>query len=323
MNKPDSLSDIPRSLARLLVRIALMYYGDGYTQKEIGEQLGLSRIKVNRLLQQAKELGIVEININTPPDVYANLEQALCHTYGVRDAVVVSEAEPGEMLYQALAQGAAEWLSDRLEDGLVVGIGQGRTLSTIPQVFAIDKPVDCTFAEIVGGANSRPGGFANYNIISKMAELVGGRASYVYAPTIVSSKAIRDTFLHETSIANALDLARRADIVLHSVGPVDRTALLYIHGFLDDDDLARLCALGAVGDTLSQYFDRSGQRVQHPICDQVVGLSLDDLRQAAYSVVVAGGSEKVEVLRAAMRGRLLNVLVTDYVTATALLKGEA
>jgi lsr operon transcriptional repressor len=320
MNKSTDLSEITRSHSRLLVRIALMYYNDGYTQKEIGEQLNLSRIKVNRLLQEAREVGIVEININTPPDVYANLEQALYNRYGIRDAVVVPEAEPGEALYLALAEGAAEWLADRLIDGLVVGLGQGRTISTIPHVFTIDRSVDCTFVEIVGGANSKSGGFGSYNITSKMAELVGGQASYVYAPTIVSSKATRDTFLRESSITSALDLARRADIVMHSVGPVDRSALLYIHGYLDDDELERLRALGAVGDTLSQFFDETGKYVQHSICERVVGLSLDDLRQIPYSVVVAGGLEKVPVLQAAMRSRLLNVLVTDVATATALLE---
>jgi DNA-binding transcriptional regulator LsrR (DeoR family) len=320
MNKTDDLSKITRSHSRLLVHIALMYYSDGYTQKEIGEQLELSRIKVNRLLQEAREVGIVEININTPPDVYASLEQALYNMYGIREAVVVPEAEPGQALYRALAEGAAEWLADRLIDGLVIGIGQGRTISSIPQVFSIDRAVNCTFVEVVGGENSKPGGFGSYNITSKMAELVGGQGRYVYAPTIVSSRETRDTFLREATIADALDLARRADIVVHSVGPVDRTALLHIHGYLDDDALDQLRALGAVGDTLSRFFNQDGECVPHPICDRVVGLSLDDLRQIPYSVVVAGGAEKVPVLQAAMRSRLLNVLVTDVATATALLE---
>jgi lsr operon transcriptional repressor len=318
MMKPSD--DIPPSHARLLVRIALMYYVDGLTQKEIGHRLGYSRIKVNRLLQQARDLGIVEININAPPGVYASLEQALCNAYGLRDAVVVPESGPGEALYLALAQGATGWLAERLTDGMIIGIGQGRTIGTIPQVFSIDRPVDCTFAEIVGGANNTSSGFNNYNITSKMAERVGGQASYIYAPTLVSSKANRDAFLKETSIATALDLARRAEIVMHSIGTVDRTALLYVLGHLDDDDLARLRAQGAVGDTLGQFFDDSGQCVDHPICDRTVSLSLDELRQAPYSVVVSGGLEKVEALRGAMRGKLLNVLVTDFETATALVE---
>ena len=116
MNNSKDLCDLPLAHARLLVRIALMYYIDGHTQKEIGERLGHSRIKVNRLLQEAKEVGIVEININTPPGVYAHLEQALCNRYGLHDAVVVPvpEAGSGESTYLALAGGAAGWLADRL-----------------------------------------------------------------------------------------------------------------------------------------------------------------------------------------------------------------
>ena len=317
----NNFNDIPPAHLRLLVRIALMYYVDGHTQQEVGDQLGLSRIKVNRLLQQARELGIVEINVNIPPGVNAELEQALCNTYGLRDAVVVPEAEPGEALYLALAQGAAGWLADRLTDGMVVGIGQGRTVAAIPQVFSVSKPVDCTFVEIVGGANSKPGEFNNYNIVSKMAERAGGKASYIYAPTVVSSKANRDAFLQETSIASALDLARNAEIIVHSVGPVDRTSQLYIHGYLDDDELERLREVGAAGDTLGVFFDQSGQVANHPICDRIVSVSLDDLRQAPYCVVVSGGPAKLPALRAALYGRLMNVLVTDFATATALVEG--
>ena len=107
---------------------------------------------------------------------------------------------------------------------------------------------------------------------------------------------------------------------MHSVGAVDRTSQLYIHGYLDDDGLAGLREAGAVGDTLGLFFNENGECANHPICGRIVSVSLDDLRQAPYSVVVAGGSEKLPVLQAAMRGKLLNVLVTDFTTATALLE---
>lgn len=312
---PDDLA-----LTRLLARAAWMYYIDGLTQKQIGDLLDLSRVKVNRLLQQAREQGIVEIRINTPESIHVGLEQELCHAYGLKEALVVTEAEPGEPLYRALAQGAASWLSGTLRPDMTVGIGQGRTLSFIPQVFETVQPIGCHFVEISGGAGSAPGSFATYNITSRMAELTGGRATYLYAPTIVSSPEVREAFIQEPPIAATLELARRADVVLHSVGPVDRSALLYLHGYLSDGDLEDLRARGAVGDMLGQYFDRQGECVQHPVCERTIALSLEDLRHIPRSVVVAGGPEKVEVLRAALRGRLLNILITDSLTARMLLK---
>lgn len=307
--------------SRLMARIAWMYYINELTQKEIGQVLGISRVKVNRLLQQARDMGIVEISVITPPGIYVELEGKLRDCFGLRDAVVVTDAEPGEALYRALAGGVANWLLARLRDGLVIAFSQGRTLSYIPQVFTCEEQVNCTFVEAVGGIGNHSTRGKNYNIVSKMAEMVGGQASYVYAPTIVSSKSIRNVFLSEPSIEEALHLARQADILINSLGPVDSSCLLYIHGYLSKEGLAELLALGAVGDICGQYFDQTGAYVPHQICERVVGLTIDDLRNVPYGVVVAGGLNKVEVIRAALRGRLMNVLITDYNTASALLNG--
>jgi DNA-binding transcriptional regulator LsrR (DeoR family) len=308
------------SQSRLMARIAWMYYINELTQKEIGQILGISRVKVNRLLQQARNAGIVEISVNTPPGMYVELEGKLRDCFSLRDAVVVTDAEPGEALYRALAGGAASWLLSRLRDGLVIAFSQGRTLSYIPQMFACEEQFNCTFAEAVGGIGNHSTRDKNYNIVSRMAELVGGQASYVYAPTVVSSSGIRDAFLNEPSIEEALNLARQADIFINGLGPVSGSCLLYIHGYLSKEGLSELQTLGAVGDICGQYFDRNGVYVPHQICERMIGPTLDDLQKAPYSVIVAGGPDKVEVIRAALCGGLMNVLITDYHTASMLLK---
>lgn len=322
MNKIDN-SATNALETRLLSKIAWMYYVDNLTQKKIGDQLGLSRIKVNRMLQQARNLGIVEIKIHTPSETYFEIENALRCKYNLKDAIVVTDAEDGEALYLALAQGASNWLQKNISEGMTIGVGQGRTLSYLPQVFVSEDSCKCTWAEIVGGAGDTPGkSFTNYNITSRMALLSKGLASYIYAPTIVSSQEIRNALYKEPAIANALDVARNADIVLHSLGPIDKSAILYLHGYLTDSDLGQLRELGAVGDTLSQFFDSAGNCVPHPICRRVVGLTLEELRKIPFSVVVAGGREKIDVIRVAARSGILNVLVTDFYTANALLEGD-
>ncbi|MFN2147675.1 MAG: sigma factor-like helix-turn-helix DNA-binding protein, partial [Anaerolineales bacterium] len=46
--------DAARDDRSLLGKISWHYYVDGLTQKEIGERLGLSRLKVVRLLKRAR-----------------------------------------------------------------------------------------------------------------------------------------------------------------------------------------------------------------------------------------------------------------------------
>ena len=78
---------------RTLYKIAKAYYEDGLTQEQIGERLGLSRAKVSRMLQRAREENVVRITV-LAPESNADLERALEDRFGLDEAVLVST--PGE-----------------------------------------------------------------------------------------------------------------------------------------------------------------------------------------------------------------------------------
>ncbi len=61
----------------LLVRIAWLYYMEELTQAEIADRLNMSRIKITRYLKQAREKGIVQINIQSNNSNVLELESAL------------------------------------------------------------------------------------------------------------------------------------------------------------------------------------------------------------------------------------------------------
>lgn len=306
--------------SRLCVRVARLYYEGELTQSQIGELLGYSRVKINRVLRQAREAGIVQVRVLPPQDNYYELEDGLMRAYMLRDACVVAEAEPGPALYLSLARGAAGWLKEQLAPWIRIGLGLGRTVSHLPQVFHTERPVDCTVCEVVGAASVHSGGIASYNVTARMAELLGGKAEFFYAPTFVSDPELKRRLLAEPSVINALERARRADIILQSIGPVNETALLHVHGFLTQADLETLRRRGAVGDALGHYYDAEGRHVPSLSDDCVVGLDLEDFRRVPWSVVIAGGAEKVLPLHGALKGRYFNVLVTDRLTARSLLE---
>jgi DNA-binding transcriptional regulator LsrR (DeoR family) len=304
---------------RLCVRVAKLYYENDLTQDEIGKRLGYSRVKINRVLSQARAAGIVVVSINTQGNDFLDLETRLVTRYGLRDAFVVPDEPPGAERYLSLARGAAAWLLPRLEPGQRIGLGLGRTISYLPQVFRPERQVDCIFTEVVGAASDHSGGIASYNVTSKMADLVGGRAEVFYAPTYVSNPELREKLLAEPSIASALQRARSANIILQSVGPVDDSALLYVHNYITRQELDMLCQRGAVGDALGHYFDASGAPVLSNTDRQIIGIELDDLKKIPWSVLVGGGPEKVLPIAAGLRGKYFNVLVTDRQTAASLL----
>ena len=110
--------------------------------------------------------------------------------------------------------------------------------------------------------------------------------------------------------------------MLQSVGPVDETAILFIHGYLSRADLDGLKAVGAVGDALGCYFDLKGQILPSPTENLMIGLHLSELEGLPWSVLIAGGTEKVIPIDAALRGKYFNVLVTNFQSAEELLEKE-
>jgi DNA-binding transcriptional regulator LsrR (DeoR family) len=308
---------------RLCVKVAKLYYEENLTQNEIGNKLGYSRVKINRVLQRARELGIVQIVINAPDNEYFDYEHALMIKYNLRDAIVVPDVPDDESLYSALATGAAQWLKQILKTGMRVGLGLGRTISHLPQVFNLENQMDCTFTEIVGAASDHSGIVAKYNITSKMAEIAGGVAEFFYAPNYVSDSDLRTKLLREPSIAKAMSNAKQSDIVIQSIGTVDLSSLMVIHDYITEQDLQVLREKGAIGDALGHYFDRDGNEIRSFIDDRLIGLGLTDLKEIPWSVLVAGGEQKIEAVHAAMLGGYFNVLVTNAGTASVLLaKGE-
>jgi deoxyribonucleoside regulator len=313
-------STVRHSDLHTIARVAYLYYTESLNQQEIAEQLHLSRITVGRMLQRAREEGIVQIKINTPDNVFFDIERQLIQQYGLKDAIVTMEAEAGDPLYRTLAEATANWLLSHVWKGARIGLGMGRTISHIPSVFKPERPLECTFSEVTGGASMASKGVTQYNIVSKMAELAGGRAEYIYAPIIVSNKDACQALMNEAPVREALERARQCDIMIQGIGPVDYTALLYIHDYLNQQELESLLAQGGVGDLLGRYFDQYGESIESPLDQRIIGLTLDDIARIPWSVVVAGGAEKVPALRAVINKHLINILITDVSTAKHLLK---
>ena len=316
---PNRAVTLSPSEHRLCARVARLYYESELTQEQIGEFLGLSRMKVNRLLRLASTSGVVQIEIVGPDEPHAELLHRLELQFRLKDARIVSAPLPEQSLRAVLATAASEWLADQLEDNLVVGLGLGRTVALMPEAFKVPRPIACRFVTLEGVGVSPNAGFAAYDVTSRLADAAGGTAGIISAPTFVSTAAMRSALIAEPSVRDSLDVARKAGLMLQSVGSVTTDALLFRHGTLSADDLAQLVTAGAVGDALGHFFDANGHHIPWPTDDLHVGLTLDDMKECPTSALVAGGEDKVIAIRAAIRGGFANALITDAATAEQLL----
>lgn len=303
----------------LLARIAHRYYVDGRTQEEVAREFGLSRPKVQRLLERARWAGVVDIHVETPPWLHLDVEQDLRAIFGLADALVSPARQDPRAQREEVARTAARYLERRLHDGAVVAVSHGRDTSEVPRFFRPVRRVDCTFVSAMGGS-PRVDVPTNPNEICRaLAERSGGRAVGLYAPAYVESAEMRDRLLAQEAVAHTLGLAARATLALVGIGGTDDACTMVRSGCFSLAEIARLRRLGAVGDVLGNYVDAAGRIVASPESARLIGLSLDQLRGVESVVAVVSESEKPQAILGVLRAGVVDVLIVDEGNARAVL----
>ena len=308
----------------LLYKIARAYYEDALTQDQIGKRFGLSRIKVSRLLQQARQSRVVQITITPPADSFGDLERDLENVYGLDEVIVVStDNDDQREVVPRLGLAGATYLARCLGDQQVLDLSWGTTLLAVIEALAPQNLPDLRVVQMLGGLGRLESETYGADLTMRMAQTLGARMRLLPSPGIVSSKLVRDALLQDVNIAETLALAARADLALVGIGSPMLGSVVLETGILNEDDLVGLQALGAVGDIALRFFDEAGRAIDHPINDRIIGLDLGQIAQIPRVIGVAGGAGKYEVIRGAVRGRLVDVLITDEITATRLLQEKA
>ncbi|NLN28942.1 MAG: sugar-binding transcriptional regulator [Firmicutes bacterium] len=301
----------------LLVQVSWLYYRQGLTQEQISKKLGFSRVKVQRLLVRARNEGIVEIKINFPFEVCLELRQRLETLYGLRQAAVVPAAWTDEDLENALGEVGAEMLSRFMADAASVGVGWGVTVSAVVRHYPAQPVAGSLVVGLLGGQPQLSG--VNPGEIAKgLSRKLGGECYTVPAPCFVNSKETRTILLGQPSIRQTLELAERVDLALVGVGTTMHNATLVKAGFLSPSEMAQLRAMGAVGDILGHFFDDQGRIIESEFEDRVISLELERLRRIPTVLCVAGGTEKVRAIHAALKTGAIDALVTDEHVAREL-----
>ena len=287
----------------LAVRVAQLYYEQDKTQDEIGTQLGISRFKAGRMLTQARERGIVRIEIVHPRARLAPLERQLCDRFGLADAVIVREGVP---------QAAADYLAQLQPRTL--GVSWGRTLDAIAERLPVGWASGVSVVQINGAMGSAA------DVAATIAQRGGGSAVLLPSPAILEQVETKRAIEADRAVADVLALAGTASAYLYSAGVADATSVLVDSGYLTAGDVASLVKNGAVGDVVGRYIDSAGNIVDPDLDARTVGVGLDQLRSATTAIFAVAGSAKHGVARAVVTSGLCSVLVSDEHTARALLE---
>ena len=302
-------------------RVAWLYYLENFTQAEIGEKLGLTRARVNRMLAEARESGLVRVSLNSQFAGCTALEQALKQRHGVRDVVIVPSPAEAKDVASVVGMAAGGYLSRFLSETKVstVGIGWGATLrETIRHLPAADYP-NLWITSMMGGL-SRGLELNTFEIAGELARRLGAQCSYLAAPIYAATPRSRDTILDQDVYADVLARVEKIELALLSMGDLSPRSLLVRHGLPGDISPEDLRKSGAVGDVLAQFIDAEGRPTGHAINKRAIAMPLARLAKVKTVMLIAGGLNKAPVIAAALRGRIGNVLVSDEKTAEKVLQ---
>ncbi|TPJ61775.1 sugar-binding domain-containing protein [Mesorhizobium sp. B2-6-1] len=295
----------------MLHTVAKLHYEAEMSQVDIARQLGVSTATISRLLQRARAEGIVRIEVLDlagPEEITGQLIDRL----GLRDAAVVETPAAGALT--ALAGPLGGILKQaQLVAGSVVAIGWGRAVREVIRAGLPRIPGVLTVAA-TGGMQQHAAHFQVNEFVRLAAEEFGGIPHFIHAPYLPSSE-LREVFLGDAAISDAVALWDRTDVAIvgiglpHAINAPEASAATPSEQAL----------VHAAGDVLRHYFHADGALIAWEGEGRMIAMSPAQLRAVPLVIGVAASPEKATAIIGAARAQLINAVITDTKTAQAIL----
>ncbi len=300
-------------------RAGWMYYVGGMTQDQIAAALGVSRQRAQRLVSRAMAEGLIHVRLEHKIGSCLAAEAALKRRYGLAVVRVAPFLGEGVDPARATAAIAAELLESYLArpEPLVFAFGTGRSLSAMVSELSAVPSDRHKVVSLIG--NIAPDGSASfYDVILRIADKLHVPHYPMPVPVISETPREREMFHALAPIQAVVKLARNADVNFVGVGQMGDDAPLFKDGFVTRAQLREMQARGAAGELVGCVFDADGAYLETPLTARLGGVRIEPGR-AEPVICIAAGAGKVAAIRAALKGRLINGLVTDEATADDLL----
>ena len=314
-----SRADTEPSLQDEAARAGWLYYVGGMTQDQIATELGVSRQRAQRLVSRAMAEGLIHVRLDHKIGACLALEAALTRRFGLKLCRVAPGLGAGGDTNRAIGPTAASVLESflRKPEPLIVALGTGRALRAMVDELTPLEAEHHRIVSLIG--NIAPDGSASYfDVIMRISDKIRAPHYPMPVPVISDTPAERELFHRLRAVRNVFALARAADVCFVGVGQMGNDAPLLKDGFVTPEQLQEMQRKGATGEVAGWVFDSAGRYIDVGISDRTGGVRIEP-QSAAPVIAIAAGVNKVAAIRAALCGRIINGLVTDETTATALL----
>ena len=306
---------------RLIARVARMYHLDDIKQSEIAKRLRISQAGVSRLLKRARDEGVVRISVEAPSGTFPELEERLRLRFGLTEMVIAECVEDREeQILARIGEAAAQYLEMTFQPGEVIGISSwSESLLRMVDNLEPGRHNAARVVQILGGMGNPAVQAHATTLTTRLARLTGATPMLLATQGVAGSVSARDALVADPYVASTMAEFGALTMALIGIGAVEPSKLLADSGnIFTDAELGELTGLHAAGDICLHFFDSQGAAIRSPVEGRVIGITLEQLRRVPRVIGVAGGARKVRALLGALRGRFIDVLVTDQFTAARL-----
>ncbi|WEV59812.1 hypothetical protein OZX67_04585 [Bifidobacterium sp. ESL0728] len=300
----------------LLGEIARRFYICDETKSEIASSLELSRFKVARLIAEARNKGVVSIQIHDDSPTSPELSQHLRQHLGLKQVIIVPSSHDISVERDLLGEAGAKYLMEHIHEGESIGFSWGRTL--LPIARHISNLPRATFVQLTGVVGNDPSQ-SPIAILNQMTIGSGSSAKALFAPLFSPTSTSAMVTKMEPAVAETLSYYSKLDMAFLSIGSWNpRVTQLEQH--ISPEDAEKLNKMGAIAECGGMFFDEFGNYLNLPINERRISINVEELRNTPIVVFLAGGKEKSNAIRAICLSGLATCLITTDTVAQILLK---
>ena len=313
---------LTRERASLLLEVAHLYWDEGLDQARIASRMGYSRPTVSRILSEARRHGVVTVTVSHPIERLMALEEQLAQAFGVKEAVLAEDRADGASGPGAeVARVCGDLLLERCGPRGVIAVSNGRAVGAVVHHLPERVWPESTAVAMLGSAGESFHLEDGPDICRNLALRLGGHYRSLPVPLVFDSLKNARAVRSEEQVATTLELAARCDVALTGIGAVgETTSSPLLRRWMTPAVMRECRRKHVVAHVCGHHLDAEGNHVRTALCDRTLCLDPSRLSDIPLVIAVAAGRDKVDAVRATLRGDYLSALVTDESTARSLLE---
>lgn len=307
----------------IIFKILKYYYIDDLSQVEIASKLNITRVSVSRFLSKAKRDGLIEHRIKYPKnfifDRNEELEEKLKKQFNLKECIIASSRDSRTETLIELSNQLEKLFRKSVHDHTFIGVGWGVTLDRIVEYINIQDKKDIKTVPLIGGYGKLFDNRHSNNIARVLAEKFNGVSYTVHIPALLDSKEIRESIQRDSATKEIYNLAKRVEIALLCMSDLSKESTLYKSGQLNEEDLYYLEGQGVIGDINFVFIDKDGKFVPNEISErQNILFPVEQMESVKNVIGLVVGKRKAGILKAVLKGGLINILFSDEDAASML-----